>query len=65
MFRDDFDGPSAYRQRSIDLPFGEIQSRQIVQAVRNIKMVRPSAFSQIARARWWSGSALAKRPSSR
>src|SRR5207245_753579 len=39
MFRDDFDGPSAYRQRSIDLPFSEIQSRQIVQAVRNIKMV--------------------------
>jgi len=39
VLHDDVDGPSACRLRLIDLPFSEINSRQIVQAVCNIEMV--------------------------
>jgi hypothetical protein len=40
MFHGDVDGPSACWLRSVDLPFSEINSRQIVQAVCNVEMVR-------------------------
>src|SRR3954470_14067995 len=39
MPHDDVDGPRAFRLRSIELAFSEINSRQIVQAVRDVRMV--------------------------